>query len=99
KGLEYEMQNILREKGLREEDPYEVVVSRAAMLDFREDKNQENIVSEVCSILSPKLGIDENRLFEAFNHMGNFGAISIRKGVVLYQTGLDEEIQPEMVFV
>lgn len=99
KGLEHEMRNILREKGLRDEDPYEAVGSRADVLDFDGNKDHEDIVREVCSTLTSKLPIDESQLFEAFDHMSNFGAISIGKGAALYHTRLDKDIQPEMVFV
>lgn len=99
RGLEHEMRNILREKGLRDEDPYEAVVSRAAVLDFDKSKDHEFIVKEVCATLSSKLPADESQLFEAFDHMSNFGAISLGHGSALYHTRMDKDIKPELVFV
>lgn len=52
RGHEHEMRQILQEKGLRDEDPYELVISKATILDVT-DKNMtyEDIVEEACTIL------------------------------------------------
>jgi mannitol/fructose-specific phosphotransferase system IIA component (Ntr-type) len=99
RGLESEMRTILQEKGLREEDPYEVVVSRAAVLDCDDDYQYDDIIRNVCSLLASKMPIEEDQLYEDFSHISDFGAIPIGRGTALYHTRTKEDVQPEMVLV
>lgn len=99
-GLEREMRNILREKGLREEDPYEIVISQAGVIDLESDElSYEEIVRRASAELGERMGIDGEMLFEEFSHMSEFGAIPIGKGASLYHTRLDRDVPPQMVLV
>lgn len=99
-GLEREMRNILREKGLREEDPYELVISQAGVIDLDSDElSYEEIVRRASAELGERMGIDGEMLFEEFSHMSEFGAIPIGKGASLYHTRLDRDLSPQMVLV
>lgn len=99
-GLEREMRRILQEKGLKEEDPYELVVSRADIWDM-EDPNTEylEIVNRACQNLSSKLEVTHADLFDAFNKMDEFGMIPIGNGASLNHTRMDLDISPEMFIV
>lgn len=99
-GLEREMRNILREKGLRDEDPYEVVVSRARVLDISEDSiEHEQMVRRAADVLAERLDMDSRKLFASFSNIDDFGAIPIGSGASLLHTRFDEEFQPEMVMI
>ena len=99
-GLEREMRGILREKGLREEDPFEAVVSRSVVIDIEEaGYTYEEIVRKVCAHLSVKVGIEEEELYEAFTSKRYLGAIPIGKGTALNHARLSRDIQPEMAMV
>lgn len=99
-GLEHEMRHILQEKGLRDEDPYELTVSRAAVCDL-DDPNIEyqEIVDKACSHLAEKTGISEETLHKTFDVVNSFGAIHIGEGTALNHARLDIETQPELVIV
>jgi len=100
RGLENEMRHIMKEKGLRDEDPYEIVVSKAAVLDVKSaDINYKGIVQKACTDLSTKLHVDEEKLFKAFNNLGDFGTIPIGQGAALNHTRLDIETEPELFIV
>lgn len=100
RGLENEMRHIMQEKGLRDEDPYELVVSKAAVLDVRESEVEYNeIVQKACRDLATKLHVEEDKLYEAFSNLGDFGAIPIGKGAALNHTRLDTDAEPELFIV
>jgi amino acid transporter/mannitol/fructose-specific phosphotransferase system IIA component (Ntr-type) len=99
-GLEHEMRHIMQEKGLRDEDPYEFVVSRAAVCDISEsDTSYQDIVDKACTNLADKAGISEETLHKAFDTVDNFGAIPIGEGAALNHARLDIDADPELVIV
>jgi len=98
--LEHEMRRILREKGLRDEDPYELVVSTADVTDIEdEDLSYEEIYEMVCDKLALKLNIKSEVLLEKFRGMKDFGAISIGKGTALNHTRVNMDIEPTLHIV
>lgn len=100
RGLEHEMRHIMKEKGLREEDPYEIVVSKAAVLDVKaSDIEYTDLVHEACKDLSMKLHIEEDILYQAFSNLGDFGSIPIGQGAALNHTRLDIDTEPELFIV
>ena len=100
RGLEHEMRHILQEKGLRDEDPYELVVSQASVCDITdEDTSYQDVVDTACSYLADKAGISEKTLHEAFDTVNNFGAIPIGEGAALNHARLSTNTDPELVIV
>jgi len=51
-GLETELRTILKEKGLREEDPFDEIVARSLALDFRGPVTFENVVRKAAPWIS-----------------------------------------------
>lgn len=99
-GLEMEMRRILQEKGLKEEDPYELVVSRADIWDLdNPDTEFSEIVQIACQNLSLKLNVSEEMLLNSFNEMDEFGRIPIGKGASLNHTRLNIDLDPGMFVV
>lgn len=100
RGLETEMRHILQEKGLRDEDPYEIVVSRAEVLDVENPSTEyKEIVRAACSHLSTQLPISEQTLFKSFDVVSDFGTIAIGDGAALNHTRIDEDIDPALFIV
>lgn len=100
RGLEHEMRNIMQEKGLKEEDPYELVVSKAGVLDVSDSRvTYEEIIRKASQDLSLKLQVDQERLINEFSSMSDFGAIPIGEGAALNHTRLDVEAEPELFIV
>ncbi|MEX0857890.1 MAG: amino acid permease [Balneolaceae bacterium] len=98
-GLEHEMRNILREKGLRDEDPYEEVVSRAGVMDVSGVMNYSEIVNEASRLFEEKLNTPANELYEAFTQFDENSIIPIADGVALNHSRIDKDVLPEMVLV
>jgi len=99
-GLEHEMRHIMQEKGLRDEDPYELVVSQATVCDVTDSTvTYQDVVDTACSYLAEKAGISEKSLHEEFDTVNNFGAIPIGEGAALNHTRLTTNTDPELVIV
>src|SRR5699024_5498698 len=74
RGLEREMRGILREKGLREEDPYEKVIARATVIDEQNKKiSYKQLVKKASERLSDRIGLDKNELAEKFYQTHGMG--------------------------
>src|SRR5699024_9259728 len=99
-GLEREMRGILREKGLREEDPYEKVIARAIVID-ESSKNisYKQLVKKASELLSDRIGLDEDELNESFYQAHGMGTIPIGNGATINHTRIDKNIPSEMVLV
>jgi basic amino acid/polyamine antiporter, APA family len=72
-GLENELHQILREKGLREEDPFDEVVTRATVIDIQRPTTLTDITMEASRVLTQKYPmLEESELVEGFlKSMGN----------------------------
>lgn len=100
RGLEHEMRHILQEKGLRDEDPYELVVSKATIFDVIDSQITYNdIVDKACTTLATKVSTDKEELIKAFREEDDFGALSIGKGAALNHTRIPGETEPELFIV
>lgn len=100
RGLEHEMRHILQEKGLRDEDPYELVVSKATILDVTDNQTSyKDIVEKACTTLATKVSMDKEELIKAFHEEDDFGALSIGKGAALNHTRIPGETEPELFIV
>jgi len=98
-GLEGEMRTILREKGLRQEDPYEELVSRADVLEYSADTQYDVILDDATKRLSEKLNLTVEELKELFINSEENSAIQIADGVALNHARLKDDISPELVLV
>jgi len=98
-GLEHEMRNILREKGLRQEDPYEEMISRADVLEFDSSVGYDEILEETSKLYAEKLGRSTDELYEMFSELDADKIIPIADGVALNHARIDANILPEMVLI
>jgi len=102
-GLDPELRQILREKGLREEDPFEEVVARASVLDLDPDSDREvafeDLVWRVSKVLADRVPASEKELVEGFLEGTRIGVTPVAKGVSLPHLRLFGMKLPEMVMV
>jgi len=99
-GLEREMRGILREKGLREEDPYEQVVTKAAVIDeTNTELSYKTVIRHACSVFSERLGMDEDELVEQFCDTQDKGTIPVGNGAAINHIRVEEDCPSEMVLV
>lgn len=99
-GLEHEMRTILREKGLRDEDPYEEVVARSMVIDNLDSSvSYKEVINKAVSLLAERTELPENKLSKIFYGVNQEGAIPIGRGVALNHARVEQDIRAEMVLI
>lgn len=98
-GLDTEFRGILKEKGLRGEDPYEEIVARSFVLDLKTPHNFEQVVGKVAEKLSRRLPTTETDILEKILEGTRLGATPVTHGVALPHFRSDAIEQSELVLV
>lgn len=96
-GLEMELWSMMKEKGLRAEDPYEKVISRALIMDTNADNlSYEQLLGIVSDHFSVKTGLRKRQLLKAFVDEKEEGLIAIGKTTALKHIRFEEELESEV---
>lgn len=98
-GLDLELRGIVREKGLRAEDPYDEVIARAGVLDYRGPVMFAGIAERAAEILAARSGVAVERLREEFLQEREDGMVPVARGAALPHTRASGIARPEMVLV
>ena len=98
-GLDRELRSILKEKGLRDEDPFEEVVARAFVILARRRDNFDRIVRRASTLLAQRLPCTAETLTEGFLQGTRTGATPVSGGVALPHLRLAGIDNPQMVLV
>jgi mannitol/fructose-specific phosphotransferase system IIA component (Ntr-type) len=98
-GLDTELRSILKEKGLRDQDPFDAVVARAGFIDLPGRPSFEEIVRRAADIFSKKLGLEKNFLEKIFMDGTRVGATPVSHGAALPHLRLLNIEHSELVMV
>ncbi len=98
-GLDAELRSILKEKGLREADPFEQVVARAFVIKARSRDTFDRIVGRASTMLAQRLPCTAETLSEGFLQGTRTGATPVAGGVALPHLRMPDIEAPEMVIV
>jgi mannitol/fructose-specific phosphotransferase system IIA component (Ntr-type) len=98
-GLDRELRGILQEKGLREEDPFDVVIAHASIIDLAKKVTFEEVVRHAAVKLSQSLSASIELLTEGFMQGTKVGATPVSHGVAIPHLRLPNLKQPELVMV
>ncbi|MDP6114060.1 MAG: amino acid permease [Planctomycetota bacterium] len=82
-GLDRELRGIMKEKGLRSEDPYDEVVMQAGVLDITEPRTFEEITGEASTALAEMLDLDRDKLANGFLEGTGVGSTPVSGGAAL----------------
>ena len=96
-GLEFEFRGILKEKGLRQEDPFNEVVGRAHVIEVEDGQTFEDIIKISSKFFAEKLKADANDLERRFLEGTRTGATPVSHGAALPHMHLPGISAPEMV--
>ena len=100
KDLDIELRSILREKGLREADPFEQIVADAYFLDLKQGEREFGEVIDVVSgIVTSQMPERGPELQPCFQEVKQMGPMSIAKGVALPHMHFKGLEHPLMVIV
>ena len=95
--LDREFRGILKEKGLRQEDPFNEVVGRAHFIEIEEGQKFEEIVKLASESLAKTLNVNAQKLEETFMDGTKTGATPVSHGAALPHMHLIGIKKPEMV--
>jgi APA family basic amino acid/polyamine antiporter len=98
-GLETEMRGILKEKGLRETDPFDEIVTRSHVLDYDELENFENVAKKASEWISQFVSFTPSEIENQFLNGTRMGATPVTHGIALPHLRLEGLPQAEIVVV
>ena len=96
--LDQEFRGILKEKGLRQDDPFNEVVARAQFIEA-DAENFEEVIKEASQLLEKRLKVEASKLENCFLEGTRTGATPVTRGVALPHMHLVGIDRAEMVIV
>jgi len=97
--LDTELRGILREKGLRDEDPFDEIVARSLVFDLKRARTFDQLLKEVAYKLRSVVQIPADEIIEQVMEGTRVGATPVTRGVALPHFRTDRIEQAEMVLV
>ncbi len=98
-GLDRELRQIMREKGLRTEDPFEEVVAHAQIIDASSTADFKEIVEQASRRLATQLPLSSDELVQKFLEGTQVGATPVTHGIALPHLKLDNIDNASLVMV
>jgi mannitol/fructose-specific phosphotransferase system IIA component (Ntr-type) len=98
-GLDRELRDLMKEKGLRAEDPFDEVVARAAVLDFGEPVSLAGVIERASRVLERRLPVDTEALVDGFGRGVRGGGTPVAYGAALLHARFPDMDTSEMVLV
>ncbi len=98
-GLERELREILKEKGLRADDPYRDVINRASFIEAEEDVKWDDILIQASDLLSQRLGGHEIEIHRSLLDCSGPGKTPSEAGIALPHVRLSDIDHHELVIV
>jgi len=98
-GLDRELREILIEKGLREEDPFDVVIAQAGFIDIETRSSFEEVVEKAAEKLAQKTSLSADILIKNFMKSARSGVTPISHGISMPHMRSGEISHSSMVLV
>lgn len=98
-GLDAELRGILKEKGLRENDPFDEIVARAQFIDVAAGTQFEDAAQMAAKLLSERINGDPAHIGEGFMRGTRVGATPVSRGAALPHLRLPGLLSSELVLV
>ena len=98
-GLESEMRGILKEKGLRDTDPFDEIVTRSHVIDLNDRTEFEDVVKTASAWISQFVMHTAEEIQKQFLEGTRMGATPVTHGIALPHLRLGGLQQAEMVLV
>lgn len=98
-GLDRELRSILKEKGLREKDPFDVVITNAGIIDIANKVTFGEVVGKAAARLDKKFPGKGEMLVVSFMEGTRVGATPVSHGIALPHIRLPDIDHPEMIMV
>ncbi len=98
-GLDTELRGIMKERGLRADDPFDEVVATSEIMEAGEGMDFEEMTAKAAGRLAPLVGVDADRIASQFLEGTRVGATPVTRGVALPHLRLPDISRPYLVVV
>lgn len=98
-GLDRELRGIMREKGLRKEDPYDDLITRSMLINTPDNTSFAEIVAQVSLLLADKLNMSPGEIEKLYLQGTQIGATPVSKGFALPHIRIPDLKLPELLLV
>jgi basic amino acid/polyamine antiporter, APA family len=99
KDLDFELRGILKEKGIRDEDSFEEIVTRSWVIDIDKEMIFEEVTDKVSELLSQSIDLSRDEIKEQFEEGRKVGATPVIGTVALPHFKTEFIKQTELVLV
>lgn len=82
-GLREEFREIIKEKGLRAEDPYDEIIRRAPFLDVEDGDKLEDALRRAAEKLTDRVQLRKERIVQRLTNTGRYGGAPLSHGAAL----------------
>jgi mannitol/fructose-specific phosphotransferase system IIA component (Ntr-type) len=89
----------MREKGLREEDPFDEIVSRSLVFDLQDETSFEEVVAQIAEKLQSRVHLSAEQIRTQIMEGSIMGATPVTHGVALPHFRTDRIDQAELALV
>ncbi len=97
--LDKELRGILKEKGLRADDPFDEIIARSLVINAPPSTVFEDVVAQSSEWLSKRVPMSADEIATTFLDGTRFGSTPVTHGVALPHMRIESVVQPEMVIV
>jgi len=98
-GLDSELRGILKEKGLRKDDPFDKIIMRAGVIDLQESVTFEKAAELAAKKLSSIVPLEKDKIKEQFLEGTRIGVTPVTRGFALPHFRMDKIENSEMVLL
>lgn len=98
-GLEPELRGILKEKGLRENDPFDEVVAQARVVELDSRERFDEVLLEASRALSDDVLYPSEKIYKELLEGTKLGGTPIERGVALPHIRLPHIGEPDLIIV
>jgi len=98
-GLDRELRSILKEKGLREDDPFDEIIARSFVMDLDMATTFEAVVEQAAARLAGRIPMTAHVISRKFLEGTRVGATPVTRGVALPHLSIEGLTNAEMVIV
>jgi len=99
KQLDPELRSILKEKGLREDDPFDKLISHALVIRLEKEEPFDIVIKQACEIMAQQVSYPSKKLEQNILEGTKIGATPVSHGVALPHLRLHHIIEPVLLII
>lgn len=97
--LNDELRQLIREKGVREDDIFEQCIKEATIIQHKKGESKQEMYVKAAAVFSDRLSVDKKRMLNILDNLSKRGETPIGDHVALPHTRMGEAERPELVII